>query len=75
MNNIKNIKAILFDLDGTLVHDEEAQKQAFKKTLESFKIFLSQEETLEKKEKNFFCRSCLKKQFFVPLTPKSCLIF
>lgn len=44
MKNLKNIKAILFDLDGTLVHDKEAQEQAFKKTLESFNLHIPSEE-------------------------------
>lgn len=45
---LKNIKAILFDLDGTLITDEEAQMLAFKKTIEYFNLEnLSKEEQIK----------------------------
>ena len=47
-NQLKKIKAILFDLDGTLVLDEEAQMLAFAKTIEYFKLGnLSAEEQIK----------------------------
>ncbi|MDD3032483.1 MAG: HAD family phosphatase [Candidatus Pacebacteria bacterium] len=48
MKKIKDIKAILFDLDGTLVTDEEAQMIAFTKTIEYFNLgHLSKEEQVK----------------------------
>lgn len=45
MKELKDIKAILFDLDGTLVTDEEAQMIAFTKTIKYFNLgHLSKEE-------------------------------
>ena len=38
MDELKKIKAILFDLDGTLVSDDELQKEAFTKTMNFFNI-------------------------------------
>lgn len=38
MNELKKIKAILFDLDGTLVCNEEIQKKALIKTINSFNL-------------------------------------
>jgi HAD superfamily hydrolase (TIGR01509 family) len=37
-NKIKNIKGILFDLDGTLLQTEEVQKQGFNQVLDFYNI-------------------------------------
>lgn len=38
MDGLKKIKAILFDLDGTLVSDDELQKEALIKTIDFFDL-------------------------------------
>lgn len=48
MNELKRIKAILFDLDGTLVYDEEIQKKALTKTIDSFNLNISLNEFFQR---------------------------
>lgn len=44
INRLKNIRAILFDLDGTLVSDEDVQVEAMLKTINFFNIDMSIQE-------------------------------
>lgn len=44
MSNAKNIKAIIFDCDGTLVASEEAHLMAWKRVADDWKVTLSHED-------------------------------